>query len=159
MNHLFKKKELGFSGTYKNNNYFCLFYPTNILIYGFHRSNNCWQLFSFFVCFTFKHRYFAVCIKKTYFLLSKTFPYALLFWYWCLVRGFQNMMWAHYLSRCSLLMKQIKHHAWQSKKLTLWEPGGYRFNFSSFRKTTIILYNSMPQSWWRSSALILSLLL
>lgn len=36
MNHLFKKKELGFSGTYKNNNYFCLFYPTTILIYGFH---------------------------------------------------------------------------------------------------------------------------
>lgn len=57
-----------------------------------------------------------------------------------------------------LLMNLIKHHAWQSKKLTLWEPGGYRFNFSWISRTTIIPDNNVPQSWGRvSSALMLSL--
>lgn len=71
----------------------------------------------------------------------------------------QNMMQTPFFStQCTLLMKLIKHHAWQSKKLTQWEPKRYRFNFSWFAKTTTILYNKPPQSWWRqSSALIFSL--
>lgn len=71
---------------------------------------------------------------------------------------FAEVQSAPFRTMSLLLMNLIKHHAWQSKKLTLWEPGGYKFNFSWISRTTIILDNNVPQSWGReSSALMLSL--
>lgn len=159
MNHFFKKNQLGFSGTYKNNNYFCLSYPTNILIYSFRPKEEVMSTtagnFDFVLLL---NRYFVVQTENAYFLLSNFSLYSLVLTLMSSKELSEHDVSVIFSSRCTLLMKLIKHHAWQSNKLTLWEPGGYRFNSSWFSKTTISLYNNMPQSWWRkSSALILSL--
>lgn len=150
MNHFFKKKtlQLGLPGTCKNNNYTCLLYRANIWLYSGIEARSCehnsWQLFWLF--FITLSRNFC-CMSWDHLFLSLS---ELLMLCWGPVSGFQNTM--------LLLMNLIKHHAWQSKKLTLWKPGGYRFNFSWISRTTIILANNVPQSWGReSSALILSL--